>query len=110
MPHPWGQLIRCPKSQVPLMLASHNMDAKSQLASLKKPLKYGRLSLKSYMQKYLRDLGSELGLAFCSTQLATSLKPHLQKMLPCTHSCHTWNLGLRTLCEMLSPSFHALNG
>ena len=27
--------------------------------------------------------------------LNTSSKPHLQKMLPCKHPCHTWDLGLR---------------
>jgi hypothetical protein len=36
-----GQFTRGPKSQVPLMLANPNMEAKSQLLSLKKSLKYG---------------------------------------------------------------------
>ena len=39
--HPQGSFTWGPKSQVPLMLASHNMDAKSQPLSLKKSLKYG---------------------------------------------------------------------
>ena len=25
--------------------------------------------------------------------LNTSPKPHLQKLLPCGHPCHTWDLG-----------------
>ena len=37
----WG-----PNSKLPLMLASLNIEARSQLLSLKKPLKYGQISLK----------------------------------------------------------------
>ena len=54
-------------SQVPLTLASPNMEAKSQVLSLKKPLK---LDLDSFMKKNLWDLCSKLGnlgLAFGST-------------------------------------------
>ena len=51
-------------SQVPLLLASTNMEAKSQLLSLKTPLEYGYLSLKLdldyFMQKYLQGLRWEL--------------------------------------------------
>jgi hypothetical protein len=32
-----------------------------------------------------------------------NLKPHLQKVLPYRHPCHTWNLGLGTLCEVVKP-------
>jgi hypothetical protein len=35
--------------------------------------------------------------------LNRSLKPHLQKVLPYRHPCHTWNLGLGTLCEVVKP-------
>ena len=28
--------------------------------------------------------------------LNTSLNPHLQNLLPCTHSCHTWDMGHET--------------
>ena len=42
--------------------------------------------------------------------LNTSSKPHLQKVLPCRYSCHTWDLGLGAPCEVISPNFHALNG
>ena len=42
--------------------------------------------------------------------LNTNPKPHLQQMLPCRHSCHTWDLGLGTMCEVASPNCHALNG
>jgi hypothetical protein len=41
--------------------------------------------------------------------LNTSSKSRLQKVLPCRHPCHTWDLGLRTLCEVVSPNIHALN-
>ena len=42
--------------------------------------------------------------------LNMSAKHHLAKVLPCRHSCHTWDLGLGTLCEVVSPNFHILNG
>ena len=45
--------VPSPKFQVPLMLASPNIKAESQLLSIKKPLKYTSLSLKvdlSYCQ------------------------------------------------------------
>ena len=41
-----GQFTWGPKSSVPLMLASPNIEAKSQLLSLKKPLKYDQISWK----------------------------------------------------------------
>jgi hypothetical protein len=71
------------KSQIPIMLASPDMEAKSQLLSLNKPLKCRLHPLRSYldcfMQKKFGDLWSKLGIAFI---LNTSSKPHLQKVLP----------------------------
>ena len=75
-----------------LMVGSHgvsspNMEAKSQLLSLKKTFKYGQLSLKSdldsFMHKYSWDLCWELGLAFCSTQLSTQVPSLISKK--CCH-------------------------
>jgi hypothetical protein len=40
-----GRIHMGPKSQVPLMLASFNMEVKSQLLNLNKSLKYGWLLL-----------------------------------------------------------------
>ena len=42
--------------------------------------------------------------------LNTTSEPHLQKVLPCEHPCHTWDLRLGTMCEVVSPNFHNLNG
>ena len=42
--------------------------------------------------------------------LDTSHKPHLQKVLPCRHPCHPWDLGLGTPCDVVSPNFQALDG
>ena len=42
--------------------------------------------------------------------LNTSPKPRLQKVLPSRHLCHTRALGFGTLCDMVSPNFHDLNG
>jgi hypothetical protein len=63
-----------------------------------------------FLCKYVCSLGWKLGLAFCSTQLTTQV-PSLtsEKMMPCRHPCHSWDLGLGTPCEVLSSNFHALN-
>jgi hypothetical protein len=34
------------------------------------------------------------------------LKLHLQKVLPHRYPCHTWDLGLGTLCAVVRPNFH----
>jgi hypothetical protein len=33
-----------------------------------------------------------------------------QKVWPCRHPCHTWDLELGTPCEVVCPNFHTLNG
>ena len=71
------------------------------------------IQVKSWL--YYAQIFAQLGLSVgCSFWLNptrnTSPKPHLQKVLPCRHPCHCWDLGLGTLCEMVSPNFHALNG
>ena len=64
------------------------------------------------MQSSTRDLCWELYIAFCLTQLSTQVPSLTSKKvcLPCRHLCHTWNLGLGTPCEMVTPNFLALNG
>jgi hypothetical protein len=52
-----------------------------------------------------------VGSSFLLDPLSTQVPSlNLQKVLPCRHPCHTWDLGLGTMCEMLSPSFQAING
>ena len=96
-------------SQVPLMLASPNMEANSQHLSLEKPSKYDYLSLKSnldyFMQTYSRDLCQESGLAICLTKPSTQVP-----ILTFQKCCHAGNLRLGTPCEVGSLNFHALNG
>ena len=41
--------------------------------------------------------------------LNASPEPHLQKVLPCRHPCHTWDLDLGITYEVVSSDFHALN-
>ena len=41
--------------------------------------------------------------------LNTSPKPRPQKALSCRHPCHTWDVGLGTACEVVSPNLHALS-
>ena len=60
------------------------------------------------MQKKLRDLCRELGLVFCSTQVPSWVEPSLQKLLSC--GIYVSYLGLGTMCEVVSPSIHAING
>ena len=85
-------------SQVPLMRASLDMEAKSQLLSLKTPLKYGLYSLKhdhDYVMLNMIGLVLRVRSSFLlNPTLNTSPKPHLQKVFPCRPPCHTWNLGL----------------
>jgi len=62
-------------------------------------------------KKLPQDLCYELNLAFCSTQPSTKVLSFTSKnCCLCRHSCHTWDAGLGTLCEVLSLNFHALNG
>ena len=73
-------------SQVLLMLASPNMEAKPQLSSL-------RVGSWLFYAKIFTELVLKVGSNFL---LDTSPEPHLQKVLSCRHPCHTWNLGLGT--------------
>jgi hypothetical protein len=69
-------------SQVPLVWASPNMKAKSQLLSFKKPLKYDYLSLKldlDYFMQLVLKVGSNFLLDPTPNE---SPEPHLQKVLP----------------------------
>ena len=80
------------------MLASPNMEAKSQLLSLKKPLQYGFISIEVgswlFCIKYLWD-----SCFLLDPTLNTSLEPHLQKELLWWY---TWDLG--PLWTGLAPS------
>ena len=107
-------------SQVPLMLASPNMEAKSQLLSLKKALKYGsyvkKLELDYFMQKKHAGLVLRVGSIFLvnptlklDLTLNTSPNPHLWNVLSWRCPCHTWDLGLGTTCAVVSSNFHAIN-
>ena len=69
--------------------------AKKKLLNLKKPFKYGLCSLKldrkKIPQKILR-LVLRVGSRFLLDRLwtlNTSPRPHLQKVVPCRHPCHT---------------------
>ena len=103
-------------SQVPLTSASPNMEANSRLSNLMKPLKHGLLSSKSDLHWSLCPKNSQdLCWAFRSSffmdpTLNTSPEPHIPKGWMCRHPCHTWDLGLGTPWEMVSPNFHDLNG
>ena len=58
------------------------------------PLKIWLLSIKvSFGLFYARNF---LELCWKLDLLVSSPKPHLQKVFPCKHSCHTWHLGLGT--------------
>jgi hypothetical protein len=62
-----------------------------------------------YVSKFLGHM-LRVGFSFLlDLTLNTSPKHHLQRLLPCRHSCHTWDLGLWTSCEVVNPNFHALN-
>ena len=77
------------------MLASPNMEAKSQHLSKRKLLKYALYSLKvEYLFFYAKSLRTKfkVGSSFLlNSTLNTSPKPRLQKVLPSRHQCHTWD-------------------
>ena len=88
------------------MVSSPNMEANSQLLSLNKPLKYGDCHWIWSWLFYLTNC-----LAFGSIQLSTQVPSFTsKKVFPYRYPCHTWELGLGIMCEVLSPNFHALNG
>ena len=63
-----------------------------------------------YHQEY-DTLLLRVGSSFLDNlNLNTSPQLHLQKVLLCKHPCHTWDSGLGTLREVVSPNSHALNG
>ena len=72
-----------PKSQEPLMFASSNMEAKSQLVSLNKSsniVNYHKGRIWILMQKISAGLVLRVGFRFSlDPTLNTSPKPHLQK-------------------------------
>ena len=52
-----------------------------------------------------------VGSSFLLDPLSTQVPSlNVQKVLPCRPPCHTWDLGLGTPCEIVSPNFQALNG
>ena len=58
------------------MLASPNIEINSQLLNLKKSIKYGYLSLKTYIAYFMQEIAElcwELGLDFCLSQLSTQV-------------------------------------
>ena len=87
------------KSQVPLMLASPNIDAKvptceSQIIT-KIWFKLIKVGTSLFYAKIFVELGLRVGSSFLLDPTRnTSSISHLQKMMPCRHPCHTWDLGL----------------
>ena len=64
-----------------------------------------------FYTKLYTGLVFKVGFSFMlDPALNISPKPQLQKVLSCRHLCHTWDWGLGTPCEVVSPNFHALNG
>jgi hypothetical protein len=97
---PQGRFTWGSKSQVPgpthVNLASPEMEAKSQLLSLHKSVKYDLYSLKLNMitssKIFLRLLSRVGSRILLDPTLKISPKPHLQKVSSCKHPCHTWDL------------------
>jgi hypothetical protein len=95
------------------MWPSPNVEAKSQLLSLKIIIKVPTSddisfevgSWLVYAEKYISGLVLRVGINFL-LDLTLNTKSHA---LSCKHPCHTWDLRLGILCEVVSPNFHALN-
>jgi hypothetical protein len=74
------------------------MEAKSQLFNSQKTIKIWLIIIKDGSSlcyaKTFTGLVLRVGSSFMlGPILNTSPEPHLQKMLPCRHPCHTWDLG-----------------
>ena len=53
-----------------------------------------------FMQIYYNICVKKLGLAFCSTQLSIQVSKSIASS---KHPCHTWDFGLETPYEVVSP-------
>ena len=76
-------------SEVPLMPTSPNMEAKSQVLSLKKSLKQGLISVKvSFWLLHAKKISGlcELGLALCSTHCNTEYHDQCYGQRACIHA------------------------
>jgi hypothetical protein len=91
-------------SQVPLMLSNFEPQQTIKIWLIIIIVTSSLLYAKLFTWLMLR-VGSTKKLD--STLNTTSPQPHLQKMLPCRHPCHTWHFKLGTMCEVVSPNFHA---
>jgi hypothetical protein len=98
----------------PLMLASTNMEAKVPTFEPQDIIKIWLIVIqvepRLLYTKVFAGLVLRVGSSFLlNPTLDTHLKLHLQKVLPCRYPCHIWDPGLGTMCEVISPNFHALN-
>ena len=86
----------------------------------RKPLKYGSHSLQLslyplksnldyFMQNIIKTCVESWVQLSLNPTLNASLMPHLQKMLPHTHPCHTWDLGLGIPCRVIKVSTSMLS-
>jgi hypothetical protein len=99
-----------PKSQVPLTSISSDVEANFQLFEPRETIIVWfisinvRWSLLFYAYKF-SGLVLRVGISFVlDPTLNTSLKPHLQKVQPCRHPCHTWDFGLGTCVKWRVPT------
>ena len=109
--HLLGPVTRGLESQVPRMLASLNMEAKSQLLSLNQIigiwLIINTIGSWLFYAQIFTGVVLVVGSGFLlDPTLNASPEPHLQKVLP----CHAWDKGLGTRCKVVSPKLHVLNG
>ena len=98
-----------PKSHIPLMPTSPNMEGKSRLLSHKEPINVEfYIILYPYLDYFMPNI-SRLVLWVGRSVLLNSRPKfedkwcrasHLQKVMPCRRPCCTWNL-----CEMVSLNF-----
>ena len=96
-----------PKSQVPLMSTSSNMET-CEVPTLE-PHEVFKSFWLIYATKKTHDLCGELGLAFCLTQPSTQVFSFTsRKCWHVRHPCHTWDWGPHLKWQI--PNFHALIG
>ena len=96
------------------MLASPNIEASINLWD-SRYIKIWVIIIKVWSSLFYAKTIVGLGLKGGSSLLlypthSMSPKCYLQKVLSCRRPWHSWDLGLRTQCEVISSNFHALIG
>ena len=123
----WIKKWRSKKHLMELLLCSNDcwlssfdqsyklMSASSKVSNLNEALNFGLYSFEVgswlfYVSTNLRVFVECWAELFARPNSQQKSNPHLQKMLPCKHPCHTWCSWLENPWQVVNLKFHALDG